>query len=351
MKKFFVFIFCLLTISTFAQEKIVIEGAAPNLFFTHTTSAKETLYSLSRVYNQTPAAIATLNSLANDAQLNVGQKIKIPVSNNNFVQNGQKAADETLVPLYHIVQVKHTLYGISRMYNNVHIDFIKEWNNMSNDVIKLNQYLIIGYLKIKGNDMPSNTLAAKISATPEKQYEIPVAKKTETPAPAPAVIKDETKKAEEQKTTLVKEQPKKIEDQKSSTVKEQPKVIEEQKSAPIVITPQKAEPEKIPVNAIHVGDRGYFASLYEKGKNEVSGDAAIFKTTSGWTDGKFYVLMNNTDAGSVVRISANGKVIYAKVLGALPDVKEDNGLIMRISTAGVAALGIADTKFFVTVNY
>ena len=341
MKKFFVYISCLLCISAFAQEKIVIEGAAPNLFFTHTTAAKETLYGLARVYNQTAAAIATVNGLANDAQLSVGQKIKIPISNNNFVQNGQKAADETLIPLYHIVQAKHTLYGISRMYNNVRIDFIKEWNNMSNDVIKLNQYLIVGYLKSKISDVSSNAAVAKVSANSEKQYEIPATKKIETPLPATVVVKEEPKKSEEQKSVPVKEQPKKAEEQKTAQV-----IVQQ-----VTAIPQKTESEKIPVNTIHVGDKGYFASLYQKGNNEVSGDAAIFKTTSGWTDGKFYVLMNNADAGSIVRVSANGQVIYAKVLGALPDVKEDNGLMMRISTAGVAALGIADTKFFVTVNY
>ena len=323
MKKFLFYFFCLLSVTSFSQEKLVIEGTNPNFYFAHVTAAKETLFSLSRSYNQTPASIATLNGLANDAQLHVGQQIKIPVSKNNFTQDGQKASDETLIPLYHIVQPKQTLFGISRMYNNVSIDFIREWNNITKDVIKLNQYLIIGHLKIKNNGVSSNSAVASVSTVPEKQYDIPVAKKIETTNPP------------------VKDEPKVVEDKKSTTVVSQP----------VVNVSQKEETEKVPVKSIHVGDKGFFASLYANGKNEVSGDAAIFKTTSGWTDGKFYVLMNNADAGTVVKVSANNKVIYAKVLGPLPDVKEDNGLMIRISTAGVAALGIADTKFFVSVNY
>jgi len=350
MKRFLLYIFCFFSITTLAQEKILVEGATPNLYFTHTVAVKETLYSLSRSFNQTPAAIATLNSIANDAQLSVGAKIKIPLSKNNFTQDGQKAADETLVPLYHIVQAKQTLYGISRLYNNVNIDFVREWNNIVKDVIKLNQYLVIGHLKIKSNNLPSNAAAASIPASTDKQSDFASIKKTEIALAAKTIAKKDSIKIIEDKKTDVAP----IINGESNSAPA--KVIEEKKqdadiSQPVLMTPQKSQNELIPVNNIHIGDKGYFSSLYNKGKNEISGDAAIIKSSSGWADGKFYVLMNNADKGFIVKVTANGRTIYAKVLGPLPDIKEDNGLLMRISNAGVAALGINDNKFFVTVNY
>ena len=60
---------------------------------------------------------------------------------------------------------------------------------------------------------------------------------------------------------------------------------------------------------------------------------------------------NNVDAGTIVRISANNKTVVAKVLGPLPDIKEDNGLTFRISNAAASALGLADTKFNAVVSY
>jgi len=43
--------------------------------------------------------------------------------------------------------------------------------------------------------------------------------------------------------------------------------------------------------------------------------------------------------------------VYAKVLGPLPDVKEDYGLLLRISNAAATVLGVPDSKFSVKINY
>ena len=68
-------------------------------------------------------------------------------------------------------------------------------------------------------------------------------------------------------------------------------------------------------------------------------------------DKKYYILINNIPEGTVVKIESNQKVVYAKVLGALPNIKEDDGLLLRISNAAAAVLGMADKRFPVTVQY
>jgi hypothetical protein len=81
--------------------------------------------------------------------------------------------------------------------------------------------------------------------------------------------------------------------------------------------------------------------------------AGIFKSTSGWQDGKYYALMNNVPIGKIAKITipSSGKSIYAKVLGQLPDMKESTGLIIRISNAAAGELGAADNKFNVEVRF
>ena len=81
--------------------------------------------------------------------------------------------------------------------------------------------------------------------------------------------------------------------------------------------------------------------------------AGIFKSTSGWQDGKYYALMNNVPVGTIIKIDhpVTRKSVYAKVLGQLPEMKESNGLAIRLSDAAAAELGAGAFKFNVEVSY
>ena len=100
-------------------------------------------------------------------------------------------------------------------------------------------------------------------------------------------------------------------------------------------------------------DGGYFKTQYgENGKNR-TGFSGIFKSTSGWNDGKYYALMNNVTVGTIVKVNypSTNKYIYAKVLGELPDMKESAGLSLRISDAAAKELGAVNNKFNVEIKY
>ena len=100
-------------------------------------------------------------------------------------------------------------------------------------------------------------------------------------------------------------------------------------------------------------DGGYFKNQYdENGKNR-TGFSGIFKSTSGWNDGKYYALMNNVTVGTIVKVNypSTNKSIYAKVLGELPDMKESAGLSLRISDAAAKELGAVNNKFNVEIRY
>jgi hypothetical protein len=98
---------------------------------------------------------------------------------------------------------------------------------------------------------------------------------------------------------------------------------------------------------------GAFRADFADGGHTATGPAGVFKSTSGWQDGKYYALMNNGTIGAIVKITdpVSGKSVYAKILGQLPDMKESAGLSIRISNAAAAELGEGEGRFNALINY
>ena len=107
-------------------------------------------------------------------------------------------------------------------------------------------------------------------------------------------------------------------------------------------------------------DFGYFKSHFEKQirQSPIRKDQAltsgIFKTTSGWVDMKYYLLIDGVQPGTIIKVTnpANNKYIFAKVLGEMTGIRQNERLDIRISSAGASALQISEEdKFIVKVTY
>ena len=64
--------------------------------------------------------------------------------------------------------------------------------------------------------------------------------------------------------------------------------------------------------------------------------------------------MDHVEPGTIVKIvnPTNSKSIYAKVLGEMSGIRQNQGYDVRISNAAASALDVADPdKFIVRVNY
>jgi len=101
---------------------------------------------------------------------------------------------------------------------------------------------------------------------------------------------------------------------------------------------------------------GYFESQFQNKKSRdmqnVTGISKTFKTASGWTDGKYYILADNIEPGTIVKVTAdNGNTVYAKVLWNMGDLKENAGINFRVSNAAAAALHVNDESFNVNVSF
>lgn len=352
-----VFVFLAGTVSA---QQLKVQGASPALYLTHTVAAKETWYSIGRLYNISPKEIAPLNNSSMDKPLSIGQALKIPLTTNLSV-DGTKAADEVFVPLYHTVQEKEWLYRISQNHHKVPVANLEKWNNITNDQLKPGMNLIVGYLKVKQgqsalaasgtNKIVAVTAAPPVAKTepvkeePKKETPVtvsnPAASTTNPPASATKETTAGTVKTEEPKTGAV------------APVKPAatPATTPAATTTTTPATTTSTTNNNPPANTNFKG--GYFRSQYgESGKN-TAGNAGIFRSTSGWKDGKYYALMNNVPVGTIIKITftTTQKTIYAKVLGQLPEMKESIGLMVRLSDAAASELGAENAKFYVDVKY
>ena len=89
-------------------------------------------------------------------------------------------------------------------------------------------------------------------------------------------------------------------------------------------------------------------------KKNLTVTSGVFKTTSGWNDAKYYLLIDGVESGTIVRITnpVNNKIVYAKVLGEMTGLVHNEGLDIRISNAAASILEINDDdKFILKLNY
>lgn len=316
------------------QQKFIIHNSGSQLYLEHKVAPKENWYSIGRIYFISPKEIAPFNQLSIDKGLAKGQLLKIPLRQENFSQS--TGIDNAGGKVVHVVQPKEGLYKLANLYN-VDKELLKKMNGLSSDQINVGTNLVIGYL-----------LSAVESVVPMATAS-PVKTTTETPKPD---------KVAEKELVVAEKSKKAAAPAEAVAPAPKPSVKSVQPAAPVKAAEEEIEPAKPiasnpkPSNGQAVKpEKSYFSSLFEqqskegkqqKLENSVYG---VFKSTSGWQDGKYYVLMNNVVPGTVVKLvrKSTAKVLYAKVLGAVPPGKESEGMLLRMSNATTAALGVGDT--------
>jgi LysM repeat protein len=334
MSKWLMIIFFVLITgnSLFAQQNnLEIKGSGNNLFVEHVVLPKESFYSIGRMYNVNPKELASFNHLKLQSGLGIGDNLKIPLTKNNFLQTGKAANTEALVPVYHKVESGETLYRLGVNYNKVALASLKKWNHLQSDAVSVGTAMIVGYLKVdKQSSLAKGktTVSNEVAVVPQAE-EKPAEKAPETIAhPDPSAKDKELPKTEKTETTVT-----------------QPEAAKT--SATTVSTGSKAD-----------FSGGYFKNLYDqqtasKSAISKSGSAGVFKSTSGWQDGKYYCFNNEATPGTVLKITNNatGKSVYAKVLDAIPDIKQNAGLALIISNAAADELGSGENKFDCVWSY
>lgn len=331
---FLLFFFTIVTRNfLFAQQnKIEIKGSQNNIYLDHTVAPKETFYSVGRMYNVSAKELASFNHLKFETPLNIGATLKIPLNKINFSQTGYKAKTQVNVPVYHTLESGETLYRLGVNYNKVPVASLKKWNHLQSNDVSVGTPMIVGFLRV---DKTQSALAN--SATPS--------------AAGIAVIPQKNEKAAEAKTEEIAAV---IPDLKAVD----PAISKNNTAAPAQPAVSEVVATKVSANSDAGFSGGYFKNLYNrqtanKSLVDKNGDAGVFKSTSGWQDGKYYCFNNNAGAGTVLKITntATGKSVYAKVLDVIPDIKQNEGLSVILSNAAAEELGAGENNFSCVLSF
>lgn len=350
-----------------SSQDLVIKNGAKGLYLEHKVAPKEGLFPIGRMYNVHPRHIANFNHLDFNKGLAIGQLINIPLTDTNF-----KQAVNTGVPVYYNVSGKESLANISVKYK-APINSLRTWNKLGDDNVAAPSKIIVGFLvtnelkdrviTIIPNSEESVSNVKKQEASEKKQPEPEVknpvveesvsnvkkqeasAKKQPEPEVKKPVVSEESvsnvKKAEAQKN-----------ESKQEIKKEDPPVVKEE--------PKKTEPVAKQPETIKDDGSGYFRNNFylqiksSPATKEQTVTSSIFKTVSGWQDGKYYLLINGVEPGTIVKLTnpSNSKTVFAKVLYAMDKIRENQGVDIRISDAAAATLAVNETdKFILKVNY
>ena len=300
--------------------ELVIKNAEKGFYLEHKAAAKENFFSIGRLYYVHPRHIAEFNALDMTKGLNLGQMIRIPLSDSNFSQWVNKGA-----PVVYLAGENESLAKVSSV-NKVPAENLRRWNYLSGDKLASEKKLIVGFL-ISGELATANEVVIKTTIPVITKSEV---SKMDTPIVKPA---EELKTVEVKPVVIVKDEIKKAE--------------------PVFIVAK----EEMKANE---KDEGFFKSHFSKQlkiypvTSEETVTSGIFKTASGWQDKKYFILINKVEPGTIVKITnpANNKVIYAKVLYGMEGIRQNLGLDIRISNAAASTLAITDIeKFIVKVNY
>lgn len=310
-----------------AQELIIKKGEA-GLYLEHTVAAKEGLYAIGRLYNANPKSIAAYNKIDMNGGISIGQVLMIPLTDTNFTQRSVSGT-----PVYYEIAAGDGLMKVSNEHNKVTLKNLREWNSLTSDNLQAGNKLVVGFLN-------SKEMTAQRANNLVKRTEPVVAKQTvETKVP---------ENKPQQNTTQVKNDP---------VVTSKPVTVADKKTeTPIQSTPAVVK-EEVKSAAAEIG---YFKTSFDQqvkakpaSKNSTV-TSGIFKTTSGWQDSKYYLLIDGVTPGTIIKVTNpdNNKAVYAKVLGEMNGIRQNQGLDIRISNAAASALQIADEdKFVVKVNY
>ncbi|MFI5128511.1 MAG: LysM peptidoglycan-binding domain-containing protein [Chitinophagales bacterium] len=355
----FLFSFAFTHLIIAQNNQLMIKGQGKNLHLDHTVVPKEGIFSIGRVYNVHPKAIAAYNKLDMAKGLSVGQLIHIPLTDTNFTQKNSNGK-----PIFYDAGSKETLEKVSSVNNKVSLKSLRDWNKLSDDKQAAGKKLIVGFLVSNENGTATVPKAEKNEVTVKDTIAKQPVVKTNTEKAKP-VLKDDQKKVEAKKPESVATKPEltpkdtegKQPDIKTNTELDKTTAKGEQKKEE---TKKTETPVTRPQTTTDINPQGYFKSSFDQqvrstpqSKSETV-TAGIFRVSNGLQETKYYLLIDGVPSGTIIRVinPDNNKAIYAKVLGEMSGIRQNQGLNIRISNAAASTLDITDTdKFIVKISY
>jgi LysM repeat protein len=302
MKKLLLLLFTLLlstSASVVAQDTLWVKQKEGKPYLLHKVKSGETLFLLAKKYAVPPAILADLNQINYQDGLPTGSKFRIPIDNYNFIRIESVVKSK---PIFFRVGEEDDLRSISRMFN-VPQSAIQRWNNLVTPDIETDKILQVGWIAFDSTQVPFAQSIPVINSTSKI-----------VPLPKPGMVK-----------------------KASDTPADKNIKISEADSAAIPSAFEEL----------------YYQQTTGTSTTEESGAAVFYPLKTKAGPGVYYAFHNTAIRGSILKIMnpANGKIIYAKVIGTLPKLKEYHNAIVGLSSNAIAAVGARDQRMFCKLKY
>jgi LysM repeat protein len=300
MKKLLL-LFALLVIAStcvMAQDTLWVKQKEGKPYLLHKVKNGETLFLLSKRYAVPPAILADINKVNYQDGLPTGSKFKIPIDNYNFIRIESVVKSK---PIYFRTGEEDDLRSISRMFN-VSQSAIQRWNNLITPDIETDQILQIGWIAYDNTQIPFAENTSSVVSDPSKATNLP-------------------------KTAIEK--------------KSVDTLVNKNASVTDTATEHSAFEEL------------YYQQTAGVSVTEESGAAVFYPLKTKAGPGVYYAFHNTAIRGSILKIMnpASGKIIYAKVIGTLPKLKEYHNAIVGLSSNAIRAMGARDQRMFCKLKY
>ena len=128
------------------------------------------------------------------------------------------------------------------------------------------------------------------------------------------------------------------------------RIVSERSSTPTT----SSDPVSSESNKAEAGTKSISGYVFASGRQDVSekGFAGCIEEEE-INPNKYYALHRTAPIGTVVKVTnkKNGRSVFVKVVGSLPNTPENDGFILKMSKAGADQLWVYDTRFQVELLY
>ncbi len=274
----------------------------------HQVQKGETVFMLARRYHVPPAILADANGLSYQDQLKELSTVAIPLGAYNL-QTQKPVNPAEARSLYYKVTADDNLYSISR-HAGVPQRALVQWNNLSGNEATPGKKLLVGWVLYDATQ-----IGMSVTANPS-----PTIKST-TQVVAPSVP--------------------------STTAVEIPRLA----TTTVGMPDSPADAPAQPVVTL----KDLFEEQTMQGQNLVweKGTAGFFSVNATAKGASVYAFHNKAARGSIIRVKNmnNGKIVFVKVLGPMPNTKQYYNCVIGLSGSAKAALGARDDKAFCELSY
>lgn len=318
----------------------------------HKVEKGQTLYAIAKLYSKTMDEIKKSNPTIDFNNLKYGQEIKIPAPSKPLgvapSTNAPTIGKTPLNNITHIVKAGETAYSIAKMYA-ISIDLLNKTNNLSNGNLQIGQSLVIPGSKgtttiikqenikiaevdtkdVKNTNDSKSTSAAVVHSDEDIDITDPTMNKLDKGA---TTIKTDNTVVVPTKTNTIKTD---AENKMTTDYKS------ESASYNFSLIANKPLTEQFNTYATNTA----LVKKNNKGVASYMQDASETPT--------YIALYNGSPIGSIVKVKnlMNGRIIYVKIVGKLPDLDKNKDLNIKVSESAAKALGVVDEKFLNEIEY